>query len=296
MKTRDVVDFLLLAAMWGASFLLMRLSVPEFGPFTLMWVRAAVAALVLLPLVVLRGELKILLREWRAVLVLGVFAAGLPFVMLATASMHLTAGFTSIVNATTALFTALFAVVWLKDRLAPTRWLGVAIGIVGVATLVWDKLGVRDSDGAGWGVLAGFAGAASYGYAANLTRKYWPDLPSLVSATASQLGAALVLTPLALWKWPAAMPTATSWGAAVAMGVFSSALGYLLFFRLISRVGGMTAASVTLVVPVFAVAWAAVFLSERITMHVALGGVVVLLGTSLSMGLVKLRKFAEAVD
>ncbi|PZR03699.1 MAG: EamA family transporter [Archangium gephyra] len=296
MKLRDVVDFLLLAAMWGASFLLMRIAVPEFGPFTLMWVRAAVAAVILLPLLALRGELKILFREWKAIVVLGIFAAGLPFVLLATASMHLTAGFTSIVNATTALFTALFAVLWLKDRLEPTRWLGVAIGIVGVATLVWDKLGVRDSGGAAWGVLAGFGGAASYGYAANLTRRYWPTLPSFVSATASRLGAALVLTPLALWKWPAAMPPVPSWAAAVAMGVFSSALGYLLFFRLISRVGGVTAASVTLVVPVFAVAWAAVFLAEAVSLHVALGGAVVLLGTSLSMGLVKLRKLSAALE
>ncbi len=282
--------------MWGASFLLMRVAVPEFGPFSLMWVRAAVAAGLLMPIVILRGELKVLLREWRAVLVLGVFSAGLPFVLLATASMHLTAGFTAIVNATTALWTALLAVVWLKDRLAPTRWLGVAIGIVGVATLVWDKLGVRGSSGAAWGVLAGFGAAASYGYSANLTRKYWPTLPSMVSATASQLGAALVLLPLAVWKWPEAMPSTGSWGAAVAMGVFSSALGYLLFFRLINRVGGVTAASVTLVVPVFAVGWAAVFLSEAITMHVALGGVVVLFGTSLSMGLIKLRRFTAALE
>ena len=142
--------------------------------------------------------------------------------------MQLTAGFTSIVNATTALWTALLAVVWLRDKLDASRWLGVAVGIMGVTTLVWDKLVVRDGSGAMWGVLAGLAGAASYGYAANLTRRYWPKLPSLVSATASQLGAALVLAPLAVWKWPAAMPSLQSWSAAVAMGIFSSALDYLL--------------------------------------------------------------------
>jgi drug/metabolite transporter (DMT)-like permease len=284
-KPRDVVDFLLLAAMWGASFLFLRSAVPEFGPFALMWVRVLVASLLLVPLVAARGAMKDLLAHWRAVLVLGAFSAAIPFVLLAFAALRLTAGFTAIVNATTALWTALLAVLWLGDRLTRARWIGVALGILGVALLVWDRIGLKSSDGAGVSVLAGLGAAASYGYAANLTRKYWQQLPTLVAATASQLGAAIVLLPLALWTWPATLPSASAWGAAVAMGAFSSALGYLLFFRLITRVGGVTAASVTLVVPVFAVGWGALFLSEAITLRMALGGLVVLLGTSLSMGL-----------
>ncbi|HNB47518.1 MAG TPA: DMT family transporter, partial [Burkholderiaceae bacterium] len=134
-------------------------------------------------------------------------------------------------------------------------------------------------------LLASLGAALSYGFAANFARRFVTGVPALVNATGSQVAATLVLTPFAVWLWPARTPGALAWGAALALGVGCTALAYLLYFRLLARVGPARAVTVTYLVPVFATVWGALLLGEAFTLRMGLGGAVVLAGTALATGL-----------
>ena len=286
---RWVVDFSLLAAIWGSSFLFMRLGVTEFGALPTAAVRVAVAGAFLLPLLWWRGLAPQLARHWKPVIVIGVLNSGIPFACFAFALLSITTGMSAILNATVPLFGALIAWFWLNDRLAPSRMLGLAIGFGGVALLAWDQASFKpDASGAapGWAVLACLLATLCYGVAANATKRYLSGLPALVTATGSQLGAILVLTLPAAWSWPARMPGLQAWLSLVVVGVLCTGLAYILYFRLIEEAGPARALAVTFVVPVFAVFYGVVFLSEQVTTWMLLCGLVIVFGTALSTGLI----------
>ena len=141
MKARDLTDLLLLAALWGASFLFMRIAVPQFGPVPLVAVRVAIAALALLPLLARRNELRQLRTHAPRLALLGALNSALPFVLLSYATLTVTAGFAAILNATTPLWTAVLGWLWLRTRITRAQWLGLALGLLGVTVLVWGKGG-----------------------------------------------------------------------------------------------------------------------------------------------------------
>lgn len=296
MRPRDLLDLLLLAALWGASFLFLRLAAPAFGPVALIEVRVAIAAIVLLPLLVQRGGLPALRTHGARIATVGVLNSALPFVLLAYATLTLTAGFTSIVNATVPLWTALIGWLWLRDRFRAAQWLGLAIGAAGIVVLVWDKVGFQspDASAATLAVAAALGATLSYGVAANLAKKWLAGVPPLATATGSQIGAALALAPLASAAWPAQSPSASLWLVAAALGIACTGIAYVLYFRLLAHVGPMRAASVTLLIPLFATAWSAVFLGEAITASAAAGGAVVLMGTALALGLIGAPRLSAA--
>ena len=140
--------------------------------------------------------------------------------------------------------------------------------------------------GSGWAIVAMLLATLCYGFAANHTRRYLQGVPALVNATGTQLVSALVLLPPALWSWPERMPGLGPWLATLVLGVACSALAYLLFFRLIARVGASRAVTVTFLVPVFGTLWGALFLGEPVTASMLAGGAVVLLGTGLATGVI----------
>jgi drug/metabolite transporter (DMT)-like permease len=287
MKSRDLADLLLLAAIWGASFLLMRVAVPEFGPVALIEVRVAIAAAVLLPLVAWRGRWPQLRAHLGPALLVGVVNSALPFVLLAFALQTLNAGITSILNGMVPIWTALLAWVVLRQRVRGSQWLGLALGAVGVAVLVWDKLSWRpdtEAFAATLAVAACVAATVSYAVAAIFARKKLADTDPSAVAAGSQLGATLALPPLVFTAWPAATPSLNAWSATVALGVVCTAVAYLLYFRLLARIGAVNASSVTLLVPVFATIWGAIFLAEPITARLIIGGAIVLTGTALALG------------
>jgi len=283
LRGRDLADLLLLGALWGASFLFMRVAVPQFGPLPLMAVRCAVGAAVLLPLLAWRGSPGALAPVAGRLFVVGVLNSALPFVLFAYATLSLTAGFTALLNATVPIWGAIVAYLWLGDAPSRTQRAGLAVGLAGVALLVHDRVSLRDGHD-GLAVLAALVATLSYGLAASYTRRRLSQVAPLVNATGSQLGATAALAVPAALAWPALQPGAQAWGAALALGVGCTGLAYILYFRLIARIGPARAMTVTFLVPAFAIAWGASILGEPVTLPMVVGGAVILAGTALASG------------
>ena len=297
MKTRDLTDLLLLAAIWGSSFLFMRLAVPAFGPVALAFVRVTGAALCLLPILLLRGEGPVLRRHWKAMIVLGLTNSALPFLLFGYAVYTLPAALAAIFNAATPLFTALIAWAWLGDPLNRWRSLGLALGFAGVAGLALVKSLATDSLGAlqfdmptVLAILACLLGTLMYGHAASHAKRYLKGVPSMVMAAGTQLAASAALAVPAALTWPAVNPGPADWLIAGALALLASGLAYILYFRLISHVGPTGASSVTFLVPVFAALWGGLFLGETVTAPMLIGGAVILAGTALVLGLLPRRR------
>lgn len=286
MKPRDLADLVLLAALWGGSFLFMRYAAPAFGALPLMWLRVAIATACLLPVLVLRGQVGALRARIGVVTVMGLFNSAIPFVLIAWATLSITAGLASILNAAVPIMTALIGAVWLRDRLGAGRVAGLVIGMAGVVLLAADKADFKPG-GSGWALLAMVGATLCYGFAANFTKRHLTGVPPMVNAAGSQIVSAVALTPFALWAWPAHSPAPLAWAAAAVLGVGCTAIAYVLFFRLIERVGASRAVTVTFLVPVFGTLWGALFLGESVTVSMLLGGAVVLLGTGLSTGVIR---------
>jgi drug/metabolite transporter (DMT)-like permease len=286
-------DFVLLAAIWGSSFLFMRIATVEFGPLATAAVRVAIAALFLLPLVWLRGLLPALRQSWRRTFFVGLLNSGIPFACFSFALLSISTGLSAILNATVPMFGALVAWLWLKDKPNASRVLGLVVGFAGVAMLAWDKATFKpDASGIapGWAVLACLLACVCYGISASYTKRYLTGLPPLVTAAGSQIGATLGLALPAAWFWPERMPGAPAWLALLAVGVVCTGVAYILFFRLIANAGPPRALAVTFLVPVFAVAYGVLLLGEHVTPWMLVCAVVIVCGTALATGLLKLPR------
>jgi drug/metabolite transporter (DMT)-like permease len=290
-----IPEFVLLAAIWGASFLFTRMGTVEFGVWATAGLRVLIATLFLLPILFLRGHSQSLREHWKLVLLVGITNSAIPFVCFSFALQSITVGLSSLLNATVPLFGAVIAWVWLSDRPSGSRMLGLAIGFLGVAMLAWDKASFKpDASGlsSGWGVLACLFACFCYGISASFTKRFLGGLPSLVSSTGSQLGAALALLPLTIFYWPSHEVSLKAWGAVITLGVVCTGFAYILFFRLIERAGPAKALSVTFAIPVFAVLYGVVLLGETVTPWMVGCGLVIVLGTTLSTGILKLPKIS----
>ena len=288
-------DFVLLAAIWGSSFLFMRIAAVEFGALPTAAVRVTIAALFLLPLVWMRGLLPELRTHWRKVFLVGVLNSGIPFACFAFALLSITTGLSSILNATVPMFGALVAWLWLKDKPNGSRVIGLVIGFAGVAMLAWRTTGPgagfkATANGAtpGLAVLACLLACVCYGISASYTKRYLTGMPPLVTAAGSQIGASLGLALPAIWFWPAQMPGTNAWLALLAVGVLCTGVAYIIFFRLIENAGPPRALTVTFLVPVFAVLYGVLLLGEHVTPWMLLCAAVIVCGTVLSTGLIRL--------
>lgn len=293
MRAQDVFEMLVLAALWGASFLFMRIAVPALGPVPLIALRVSIAALFLLPILTLRGGLRTLRPHWKPLLVVGLLNSALPFCLFAYAQLTLAAGFTSVLNASTPIFAALVAFAWLGDRLTMLRVVGLCIGVCGVALLVSGMHGLSWSQ-SGSAVLAALGASLSYGVAGAVTKKYLTAVPALTVATGSMVAATALLALPAFWLWPAQPPVLHVWTSVVLLAIGSTGVAYILFFRLVSRQGPTKAMSVTFLIPLFGVLWGALFLGEALTLNMVLSGAVILLGTALGTGFLKFGRKAGA--
>ena len=288
-----IVDFVLLAAIWGASFLFARMGAVEFGALPTAGLRVLIAAAVLMPLLLMRGLGPTLTRHWKLTFVVGVVNSAIPFACIAFALLYISTGLGAILNATVPLFGALVAWVWLGDKPGRSRILGLALGFTGILMLAWDKASFKSTDGGlapGWAVLASLLACLCYGIAASLTRRYMQGMHSLVSATGSQIGASLALLPFTVIFWPTHSASLTAWASVAALGVFCTGIAYILYFRLIERAGPARALAVTFGIPVFANFYGVLLLGEVITPWMLVCALIIVLGTMLSAGLVKLGK------
>jgi drug/metabolite transporter (DMT)-like permease len=285
MKKQLAAEFVLLAALWGSSFLFMRFGAAEFGAWATAGARVAVASVALLPILLLSGQWKAFRQNAGRILFVGVLNSGLPFALYAYALLSITTGLSAILNATVPLFGALVAWLWLNER--PGRWraVGLTIGFVGVALLSWNKASFKPG-GTGWAVVACLGATLCYGIAASYTKKYLTGVHPLATATGSQFGATLGLAIPTLWFWPEQNPSGLAWWSIVAVGVFCTALAYILYFRLIEKAGPSKTLTVTFLIPVFALFYGALLLKEPITGWMVGGGAIILCGVALATGLV----------
>ena len=284
------LEFLLLGALWGSSFLFMRLGLGEFGALPTVGVRVGIAALFLWPLVVLRGEAGVLLKNWKRLFLMGVFNAGIPFLCFAFALQSISTGLAAIVNATVPMFGAMVAWLWFHDRPGGLRTLGLVIGFAGVALLASGNVGAAPgASGTSplWGVLACLVATMCYAISASATQRYLGGLPALATAAGSQTGATLALILPTAWAWPARMPGLQAWISLVFLGVMCSGFAYVLYFRLIERAGPSRTVTVTYLVPVFAIVYGALLLGESATGWMLLCGFIIVCGTALSSGMLK---------
>jgi drug/metabolite transporter (DMT)-like permease len=260
-----------LAALWGASFLFMRVAVPEFGPVVLAEGRVAIAGATLLAYAVAIGARPALRARWRDYLLLGAVNAALPFSLLAAAELEIEASLAAVLNAMAPMCGAIVGAIWLHQRVTHGAKAGLVLGVVGVALVVGLSPFTIDLPFV-IAVLACLAAAFAYGVGANLVRVRFAGEPPLTMAVGQQLAAAVVLLPLIPVVPVRAAPDAVDIACLVALALGSTGIAYLLYFRLLAELGATGGMTVIFVVPVFGVLWGSLFLGEAIHLATVLGG------------------------
>jgi drug/metabolite transporter (DMT)-like permease len=282
MNAGSLIRLFVLSAIWGASFLLIRIGAPELGPVPLMEARVLLAALFLAA--VGRWWRRPLLwrAHWRHYLILGVVNSALPFLLFGYAALALPASILSILNATSPMWSALIAALWLGTPLSARTLMGLVLGVVGVALLVgFDTVAMRP--GAGLAIAASLGAAFCYAVASNYAKSARSVEP-LANAHGSMWAAGLAMAPLMLFAPVPAVPGVGIATAVLALGVVCSGVAYLLYFRLIGDIGAAPALTVTFLIPLFGVLWGWLFLDEAVGWHTLVGAAVVIVGTALVTG------------
>ena len=276
MRPADTVRLVSLAAIWGASFLFMRIAAPALGPVLTAELRTLIAGVALAAYFAVTGYDPEYRRWGRHYVIVGILSSAVPFLLWAYAALSLTAGLLSVLNATSPMWGAVCSAVILGERLKARRVTGLVIGVVGVALVTQPGSTETFSYRA---VGAALIAAFCYGLIAAYIKRWASDVPSRGMAVGSQLAAGILLIPfIALWP-PADAPTPGVVASILALGLVCSALAYLLYFRLIADIGATGALTVTYLIPVFGVLWGVLFLGETLTLPMLAGGALVVLGT-----------------
>lgn len=283
MRPADMLRLVTLAALWGGSFLFLRITAPVLGPLFLAELRLVLAAATLLAWAWMTGRQVSFAGGWRSYLVIGAVNSAAPFALFAYAAVHLPASYSAVLNATSPLFGALFAALWLNERLTLRRVAGALAGMTGVALLVGFGPVALDAKVI-LAALAAIGGACCYALAVVYTRLRAGGIEPFAVAVGSQIGAALILSP-ALAPWPGAgLFTPGVVASILALAVACTAFAYVLYFRLIADVGAARALTVTFLIPVFGVLWGVLFLGEPLSWFMLAGGALVIGATWLVVG------------
>ncbi|MFQ2729548.1 DMT family transporter [Aeromonas caviae] len=300
MRTSDYVRLLVLAAIWGASFLFMRIAAPAFGSVNTTFLRVFFALIGLAAMLLLLRTPMRFQGKLKSAMVLGIINSGVPFLMYAIAALWLPAGYSAILNATTPLMGALIGFSFFSETLTWRKWAGVMLGLVGIGLIT--TTGEVDLSGQlAIGVLACLIATACYGCAGFLTRRWVTErggLDAKLVAFGSQIGAVLFLLPffgytLATghavdWAQPGV------WASVLAVGFFCTAFAYLLYFRLIADIGPLRSLTVTFLIPPFGILWGYLVLGETLTGGFVFGGAVVCLAVWLVTSPARAVKPAKA--
>ena len=283
MSAADLLRLAVLAACWGLAFVFIRVAVQPLGAFVLVELRALLGCLVLLLYASMSGVAIDWRRNWRKFVIFGALGSAFPFTLIALAQTVLSASFAVVLVTMAPLFSALIAAFWLGDRMTVRKTGGLLLGLVGVAFLTGFK---PDSAGAAppWAVALALATAALYGVAGVYSKRHLAGIAPLAAAAGSQLGAALLLLPLAVVFPPNAAPSLVQWLNVAALAVFSSALAFILYFRLIDSIGPVKTASVNYLTPLFGVAGGVLVLGEPLSANLLIGLAMILAGVTLLFG------------
>lgn len=280
----DVARLGVLAALWGASFLFMRVVSPALGPLFTAMSRVLIAGLVLVAYARWMGFDAGMRRHWRRYATIGLVGSALPFALFAYAALRLPASYMAILNAATPFFALLLSARFLAERLSSPQFVGLGLGLAGVALV--SGAGPVTVD-AGFVVAALACLGATFCYAATgiYVRQRASDLAPRAIAAWSQVCAGLALLPIALLApWPqAAAFTPTIVANVLGLALFCSAWAYLLYYRLIADVGPTRAVTVTFLIPLFGMLWGALILGEAITWPMLAGCALVLAGTAFTL-------------
>lgn len=267
-----------LAAIWGSSFLFMRITAPALGVVLTAELRTLIAGLGLaayLRFVRFDPQWR---RWWPQYLVVGALTSAIPFALYAYAALHISAGLLAVLNATAPMFGALLGVALLRDRLTARRAAGLVLGIAGVVLLS------RAEAGGGiplLGIAAALGATFFYGLAGVYMKRFTSDVPARGMALGTQLAAALLLAPFIAIAPLEAIPAPLVIGSILALGLLCGAVAYVLYFRLIADLGPAGALTVTYLIPLFGVLWGVLFLGESVSPPMLAGGALVILGTVL---------------
>ena len=275
MRLRDLAILFLLAALWGGSFMFIRIATPELGTFPLAAGRVLLAAPLLWAWMRFqRTRVDLRPLAWK-LLVIGALNAAIPFALIGAAELYVTASLAAMLNATVPLWATVFSVIWLGERITFKRALGLLLGVVGVAVLVGGSP-VELTRTTVLAIIGVLIACASYALSGVYTRKQLSGIPAPALALGQQLGAVTWLAAPALWQVRHAHMTAPAMWSLVALGVLCTAIAYPLYFHLIAAVGPMKTTTVTYLLPMFGTAWGAVFLQESVTRGMLLGMGIVL--------------------
>jgi drug/metabolite transporter (DMT)-like permease len=272
------LELTLLGAIWGASFLFMRIGAADFGAFALVEIRLSLGAVILFPFLWReRARFDAPLR-WRLAGI-GAINSAIPFALFAWGAERAPAGIGAICNALTVMFTVLVGGAFYGERISMRQSIGMLAGFAGVVVLASGKTA---GEGVWLAALAGTTAALFYGFGVNLIRRHLAGIPAGAVAAATLLGATLLMAPLAIWTWPQQPVPARSWIAAVLLGILCTGIAFVLYYRLINRIGGPRAAMVTYLIPLFAVLWAWLVLAEPLTATMEVSAALILGGVALS--------------
>jgi len=279
LRPAQIAWLIALGAIWGSSFLFMKIAVPAFGPSMMMGGRIAIAAVTLSIIAWLLKKSLPRGRQWMPAAVIGLFYVAIPLWMWGYASQQLSVSLLSIINATAPLFGAAISLTWLREQTSARGWTGLALGFAGVAVLMGGE-GYGDLTPPALAIAAAFAASLLYGAVSNYTQSarvadpYGNVLGSLWIAT-------LAMTPLMILFPARETPGIAAWASVAALGILCTALAYVVYFRLIEQIGAAPTLTVTYLIPLFGVLWGVVFLDEHIGVHHVAGAVMILAGITL---------------
>jgi drug/metabolite transporter (DMT)-like permease len=279
----DLVKLVLLSALWGGSFIFLRIAVPEVGPLLTAILRTSLAGIALTVFATLTGVPMHWRRNLKAFAAVGLFAGVVPFTCFSFAALHLPAAYSAVLNSTAPLFSALFSVIWLAERLTLRKAAGLALGIVGVAILV----GAGTLEVNKWtliSIAACLFAAACYALSTIVVKKTGRvgGIHAIAMATGSLATGGLIMAPAIPFSLPPAMPSLLALGCVTALSLLSSGVAQAIFIPLIVKIGPTRAMCVSFLIPLFSMTWGFLFLHEAVASSTLLGAGVVLA----AMGLV----------
>jgi len=274
MEFKDWILLIALAAIWGSAFMFIKISAVDFGPILLVTLRLLIAGLVFMPLL-LRHKYRLLFKSHLpGIFIIAIISNALPFTLFAFASLGATSNMLGILNGTTAFITTVIAYFWLNESISTKQIIGLGLGFIGILILVNPANGSTT-------ILASICaliGSICYAFNATYLQKYHSNSNKKVLIGWSMLFGGLMMMPIAAFNLPNALPSINSFLALLWLAVVSTGIGYLVFVRLIDKIGAVKTATLTYLLPVFSIIWGAIFLEEQITLIIFAGFIFVMMG------------------
>ncbi|MCY7294999.1 DMT family transporter [Alteromonas sp. a30] len=293
MQVKWLAELFFLAAIWGASFIFIRISIPEMGVFGVTFFRTAIAALFLgiILYATNKANIRKIFRYWGTLSLIALCGTAIPFSLWGFVSQFLASGTMAVLNAATPLFGTFVAYMWLKEPFHSNTIIGLILGFIGVCVMMLvPQEGIQLDTLA---ICLGLLASACYGLSANITRAKAAGLSAMTVATGSQLYSTLFIAPIAIYFMPETVPGFDALISASVLGIVCTGYALYKYFQMIAEQGISKTLSVTYLIPLFAMLWGALFLGEPIEARTLLGGACILLGVAFTTGYFSFRRRAK---